>query len=451
MTPEERIDRYLLGQANSEDIEILNELLQRDEALRRAYRFRVALEGGCREAALRDSFGTANPDPATQFPDWRFSWLHLAAAAAVMVLAAIWFIGNQLPKTIATISNISGPAFWTGDEGRVIDDLEYGMPLSGGTLEGTSPKSWLEVTFTDGSVVTLSGVSMLTFSDLGQKELHLKRGGLSADVRPQAKPMLIHTRTASLTVLGTRFEVETELTATKLDVWEGKVGIRRISDGQAVEVSANQYVVAAADVALRPALRNEPVHVWQSEMSRGPKGLHGKWLLDEGGAGARLWAIPYLTEDKKTIFTTSASVSQSSAPVVVKSDFLVRVRGRLKSDSQVFVGLTLSHRNGEFGGRFQVRMPKGEVSANSDFDLLLPLNKFSLDPSLESLSEIFPSRLDGLVVKTIWCHSLYNKAGLSISHFCIEEPTGTSILAAKKFSYELNTKQLFNLQSTIED
>jgi hypothetical protein len=368
-----------------------------------------------------------------------------------MVLAAIWFIGNQLPKTIATISNISGPAFWTGDEGRVIDDLEYGMPLSGGTLEGTSPKSWLEVTFTDGSVVTLSGVSMLTFSDLGQKELHLKRGGLSADVRPQAKPMLIHTRTASLTVLGTRFEVETELTATKLDVWEGKVGIRRISDGQAVEVSANQYVVAAADVALSPALRNEPVHVWQSEMSRGPKGLHGKWLLDEGGAGARLWAIPYLTEDKKTIFTTSASVSQSSAPVVVKSDFLVRIRGRLKSDSQVFVGLTLSHRNGEFGGRFQVRMPKGEVSANSDFDLLLPLNKFSLDPSLESLSEIFPSRLDGLVVKTIWCHSLYNKAGLSISHFCIEEPTGTSILAAKKFSYELNTKQLFNLQSTIED
>lgn len=432
MTPEERIDRYLLGQANSEDIEILNELLQRDEALRRAYRFRVALEGGCREAALRDSSGTANPDPATQFPDWRFSWLHLAAAAAVMVLAAIWFIGNQLPKTIATISNISGPAFWTGDEGRVIDDLEYGMPLSGGTLEGTSPQSWLEVTFTDGSVVTLSGVSMLTFSDLGQKELHLKRGGLSADVRPQAKPMLIHTRTASLTVLGTRFEVETELTATKLDVWEGKVGIRRISDGQAVEVSANQYVVAAADVALSPALRNEPVHVWQSEMSRGPKGLQGKWLLDEGGAGARLWAIPYLTEGKKTIFSTSASVSQSSAPVVVKSDFLVRVRGRLKSDSQVFVGLTLSHRNGEFGGRFQVRMPKGEVSANSDFDLLLPFNKFSLDPSLESLSEIFPSRLDGLVVKTIWCHSLYNKAGLSISHFGIEEPTGTSILAAKE-------------------
>ena len=102
MTPEERIDRYLLGQANSEDIEILNELLQRDEALRQAYRFRVALEGGCREAALRDSSVTSNPDPATQLPDWRFSWLHPAAAATVMVLAVIWFIGNQIPETIAT-------------------------------------------------------------------------------------------------------------------------------------------------------------------------------------------------------------------------------------------------------------------------------------------------------------------------------------------------------------
>ena len=34
MTPEERIDRYLLEQANSEDIEILNKLLERDEERR---------------------------------------------------------------------------------------------------------------------------------------------------------------------------------------------------------------------------------------------------------------------------------------------------------------------------------------------------------------------------------------------------------------------------------
>ena len=421
MTPKERIDRYLLGQANSEDIEILNELLKRDEALRQSYRFRVALEGGYREAALREGAGAANPTRITQPPNWRFSWINLSAAAAVLVMAAIWFFGNQHPKTIATISNISGPASWTGDAGRMVHSLESGMPLSGGTLEGTSHKSWVEVTFTDGSVVTLSGDSMLTFSELGQKELHLKRGGLSADVRPQSKPMLIHTRTATLTVLGTRFELETELAATRLDVREGKVGIRRISDGHAVEVSANQHVVAAADVDLSPTRWEEPVRVWHSEMSLGPNGLNGKWSLDEGADGGRLWAIPYLTENKKTIFSASASVSRSQAPVVVSSDSMIRVRGRLKSDSHVYVGLTLRHRNGEFAGRFQVRMPKEEFSANEGFELLLPLDKFSLDPSLTRLNATLPSRLDGLVVKTIWCHSLYNRAGLSISHFGVED------------------------------
>ena len=51
--PEERIDQYLLGQATAEDVEVLNELLAKDEQLRKLYRFRVALEGGYREAAIR--------------------------------------------------------------------------------------------------------------------------------------------------------------------------------------------------------------------------------------------------------------------------------------------------------------------------------------------------------------------------------------------------------------
>ena len=67
MTPEERIDRYLLGQANSEDIEILNELLARDPELRRVYRFRVRLEGGYREAALRESAGAADANQSSQY------------------------------------------------------------------------------------------------------------------------------------------------------------------------------------------------------------------------------------------------------------------------------------------------------------------------------------------------------------------------------------------------
>lgn len=349
-------------------------------------------------------------------PDWA-----LSAVAAVLAVVAILFLTRESANTIATISDLSEPALWTGDGGLVIRDLTAGMPLSGGTLEGTSPNSWVKLTFNDGSEVTLSGDSMLTFSDLGQKELHLKRGSLTADVTPQAKPMLIHTRSATLTVLGTRFDVETELATTAVNVSEGKVGIQRVSDGRSVEVTANHRVVAAADVELKPVRLEGPLHAWQSDMSLGPEGLHGKWSPDEGEDGGRLWAIPYVTGDKKTIFTTGASVSRSRTPVVLKSDSKIRVRGRLKVDSHVFVGVTLRHRNGEFAGRFQVRMPK-EFTANEDFELSLPLSRFELDPSLKKLRAKFPSRPDGMMVETIWSHSLYNQAGLSISLFGVEAP-----------------------------
>jgi hypothetical protein len=358
------------------------------------------------------------PSPADRrLVQWIPNWA-LSAAAAIAVMASIWFVSNPRPKAIATISNMSGPALWTGDAG-VMQDLKAGMSLSGGTLEGTSPKSWVELKFNDGSLITLSGDSMLTFSERGQKELFLKHGGLSADVKPQKQPMLIHTRSATLTVLGTRFEVETELASTALNVSEGKVGIRRISDGQSVEVAANQRVVAAPDAEFKPVRLPGSVHDWQSDMSRGPKGFYGKWSPDEGEDGGRLSAIPHLTEQKKTIFTTGVSVSHSSNPVILEPNSQILVRGRLKERSRVFVGMTLRRSNGDFAGRFQVVLPEAGFAANEEFELLLPLSRFELDPSLAHVRDGLASRLDGLVIKSFWCHSLYKQAGLSVSRFSV--------------------------------
>ena len=66
----------------------------------------------------------------------------------------------------------------------------------------------------------ISGNSMLTFSDDGQKKLRLKEGGFSANVNPQpkGKPMLVSTRTALFEVMGTSFSVDTEPTAATLRV-----------------------------------------------------------------------------------------------------------------------------------------------------------------------------------------------------------------------------------------
>ena len=77
--------------------------------------------------------------------------------------------------------------------------------MPGGTIEGVVPVSWFELQFNDELTVMILGTSMLTFADADQKVLRLKEGSLSANVEPQpaGKPMLIHSHTALLQVLGT--------------------------------------------------------------------------------------------------------------------------------------------------------------------------------------------------------------------------------------------------------
>ena len=101
-------------------------------------------------------------------------------------------------RPIATIKGLSGSLVYTGDRGAVQNQLAVGDQLTGGTIEGMAPDAWFELQFTDGSTVMISGFSMLTFSDDGQKKLRLKEGGFTAKVMPQPrdKPMLVQTRTA---------------------------------------------------------------------------------------------------------------------------------------------------------------------------------------------------------------------------------------------------------------
>ena len=89
-------------------------------------------------------------------------------------------------------------------------NLHAGSKLFGGTIEGMGPDAWLELEFKDASQVVIAGNSILTISDLGQKELRLREGSFSANVMPQpkGKPMLVRTRSALFEVMGTRFSVD---------------------------------------------------------------------------------------------------------------------------------------------------------------------------------------------------------------------------------------------------
>ena len=353
--------------------------------------------------------------PRDRFAGWPWA---VAAAASVALIASVYLVRPGAELEIAKITGLNGSLQWTGDGGRVFNDLRVGTELPGGTIEGMTPGSWFELEFNDGSTVTISGNSTLTFSDYGQKKLHLKEGSVSGNVKPQpaGKPMLIYTRSAMLEVLGTQFEVEAGLTATMLNVSEGKVRVKRLSDGNTVEVLAKHRVIAAADQEMLPVPVPDSVSRWKSQLHLGPDSTYGKWSPETNTQDTKLGAIPYTTPQGITIYTATFGVSRGDKPpVILQPDSVLRVRGRIASRNKVYFGITVRHPEGEFAGRFQTIRPAVEFQSGQDFEVLLELLDFTLDPSLIEMKNKLPSAPFDLVVESLWCHTLDQQAGLEIA------------------------------------
>jgi ferric-dicitrate binding protein FerR (iron transport regulator) len=425
----ELIEAVLQGTASDEHQQELQARLLANEAERKVYLHYMNLH-----AALRRQFAfdvdqdlRVQPNQAgAKLPSntgrengaaW-FRIASLAAAVTIVLIASLYFLWPRGVRPIAKVTGLSGPLQWTGDGGQVSFDVRMGTELMGGTIEGLAPGSWIELEFSDGSTATISGNSMLTFSDDEQKKLHLKAGNLSSNVKPQpaGKPMLIYTRSAMLEVVGTQFEVEAETAATMLNVSEGSVRVTRFSDGNSVDVPARHRVIAAADREMRPVPVRKSVSQWKSELPLGPVRTQGKWSPRTDTQDAKLGAIPYTTPQGVTIYTTGFSVSWGDKPpVTMQPASRLRVRGRIASPHKVYFGVTVRQANGAFAGRFQTIRPVEEFAGGEEFDLILPLRDFRLDPSLASLQRELASDPFRLIVETIWCHTLDKWAGLEIT------------------------------------
>lgn len=407
------------------DARLCSDDVAREVFLRETNLIAAVEDIACDEINVADSHAPVSVALAPK--TWRNTmvagWFLAAAAAALLVINASR-VPDSKDGVIATIVGLSGPLEWTGDGGQVRSDLTVGMKLPGGTIDGLSPKSWFSLKFRDGSTVITSGNSMLAFSDAGQKVLHLKAGSLSADVSPQldGRPMLIHTRSAVLEVVGTSFEIDTDLAATALNVTEGKVLVRRLSDGSQVEVSAHQQVVAAADQDLQVIRVPDVSYQWRSRLEEGSRRVYGRWLPPSDNAGPLLHCIPHTTESGQTIYTSAFQVTTAdTAPVMTNRDTLVQVQGRLERETDLFVGITLRTKEGDFAGRFQVIVPQKEFRSSSDFEIALSIAEFTLDPSLDLMRSRLAESTTGLIVESIWCHTLYVPAGLAIASVGLRE------------------------------
>jgi ferric-dicitrate binding protein FerR (iron transport regulator) len=355
--------------------------------------------------------------------------LMLATAAVVIVALSAGLIYqlaypvDGVPKTnnvatqlrdsdpsVAKITGLSGALIWTGDRGQIVRDVKIGTELAGGTIEGMAPDSWFELQFNDGSTVMISGTSMLTFADLGQKELRLREGIFSANVVPQpkGKPMLIHTPSTLLEVRGTQFDVEARLASTTLTVTEGEVRMRRLSDGREVDVPAKHRVIAEGDGDLTPQRVPESVNHWKSQLHLRPGG-YGKWLPATQQRAAAKKAIPLVPPGNPgaTLYLLGFPVSRSDGPpVVVRSDSRFVVRGRLNKPAKIHFGIAVSYVNGEFAGKFRGdldgQQPISEPDEDGQFEVVYRIRDFRLDPCVRDREEELAVRPDDLVLKGVW-------------------------------------------------
>ncbi|MEO2014895.1 MAG: FecR domain-containing protein [Fuerstiella sp.] len=435
---DELIDRHLRGELDDSEKEQLTEMLDSDPSARKKFvehaewdtRFAEALRESRhspRDAEILAAERARSDGQWTSKPT--FLRLMLAAAVVVIVSLSAGLIyqltdpegGMSDPGNIATqrrvsdesiarITGLSGSLIWTGDRGQIVRDVKIGTELAGGTIEGMAPDSWFELQFNDGSTVMISGTSMLTFADLGQKELRLREGIFSANVVPQpkGKPMLIHTRSALLEVLGTQFDVEANLASTMLNVTEGKVRVRRLSDGLEVDVPAKYRVIAEGGGDLTPQPVPESVIHWKSQLHLRP-GCYGKWLPATEQRAAAQKAIPLVPPENPgiTLYLLGIPVSRSDGPpVVVRSDSQFVVRGRLKKPAKVYFGIAVSYANGDFAGKFRGdldrQQPISEPDEAGQFEVVYRISDFTLDPCVHDRKEELAPMPDDLVLNGVW-------------------------------------------------
>lgn len=329
-----------------------------------------------------------------------------AVAAVIVLIASTLDFRPQSQPQIATIESLTGSVRWTGAGGQVVDEVQSGRALTGGTMECLSVDSSADLEFPDGSTVTISGVSVLTISNDGHKELHLREGNLSAMVTPQPKgrPLRLLTAAAELEVLGTQFDVIAAETQTKVTVNEGVVRVTRLTDSTFTDVKSDQTLVATIEAreSLVAIALEEPVRVWKANL--GQDKTAGDWLsiahalrieiglevragmLDADRAKevyfARLEkfddddgflkAVPRRTgrKEQPVTYVISLNIPQRQAgPILLSGNSRLRVMGRSKLPQEVTFSLAARNHDRTVMGRFGVAR-----RVESTFDIEIPIS-----------------------------------------------------------------------------
>lgn len=314
-----------------------------------------------------------------------FAWRPLMAAAAVLAfLAAGWFWVGSREVPVLALVDASGPVAWSAD-GKWRTDLAIGEQLAAGTIETVGEATSASLRFRDGTLLNLSGDSELSFSENGQKLLVLRKGSLSAQVKPQptGKPMLVRTASAEARVVGTVFNLAARTEDTLLKVDEGLVKLKRLADGSTIDVPAKSSAVASLDSGLKlnSTTTPEPLTDWSFDFTTTVPPRDWRGVSD----GTSMMARPYVASrnssgDVVTHFGISVRTAQlvPSLSLQVTDKSVVRYRLRQTPNKSLQVMLLTSKTSGGYGGNFEARLDASELKPDADgwCDVAVPVSAF---------------------------------------------------------------------------
>lgn len=212
------------------------------------------------------SSGVSAPRQAGHLRTTAF-WLRLAAALVVLAAVGALLVNRLLPgggfdpadAILATVSQVEAEVVLSRRDGKV--QARPGFVMRDGDTIEVSPSALAVLVYADGSRLVLNSNTLVRLrrppgrGTHDSKLIELDHGSLTAHVRKQTAghPLRVRTPTANVTVHGTRFTLSAERRSTRVDVIEGKVGLKRTSDGASIEVGKSEYAVALPEGTLAAA------------------------------------------------------------------------------------------------------------------------------------------------------------------------------------------------------
>ncbi len=197
-------------------------------------------------------------------------------AALFAVMAVVWFA--LAPTADRIVVETADAGVWIDRDGTRVS-VHPGVAIQSGDLLITPARGTASVRYAGEATSVALHVSTAARFEFtsGAKQIDLLRGRVACDVdkQPLNRPMLLRTRDASATVLGTRFLLAANDQHTRLEVTEGAVRFKDRQSDETVETAAGwlaQVGPEAPMVTRRIAdlvLNDEPVAYWRLNLPEG--------------------------------------------------------------------------------------------------------------------------------------------------------------------------------------